>query len=343
MAGLLEKIRGNSSVHATLLDAEIRGRLAPTLLFSGPSGVGKRLFALALAQNLVCENLRSSELTNLGPRACGECGACQRIEKGQSESLLVVEPDGAQIKIEQARDILQFISLQKLGRARIIIIDQAHLLNNQAANALLKSLEEPPAGTYFILVTALAPSVLATIRSRTQTVRFRALTDDEIAEILGEKTDPWIVEAAQGSVENALRLSESVEEFRELDEAALAYASAALTRFPLAEVARLKDLLKEKSAQGFVAGLILAGLRNGLRMQAGLKPRTAQQGWIDFAHATAGLSPQILGQLADTVLALPHEMARNIDRSLLLENLAIDLGHAATTANTHQSALLAGD
>jgi DNA polymerase-3 subunit delta' len=326
MASLLDSIRGNQNVHATLLEAHMRGRLAPTLLFSGPSGVGKRLFAMALAQTLVCENLRQTEM---GPRACGDCGACHRIEKVQSESLLVVEPDGAQIKIEQARDILQFTYLQRLGRARIIVIDQAHLLNNQAANALLKSLEEPPVGTYFILITALAASLLATIRSRTQTVRFRALTDDEIAEVLAGKADPWVVDAAQGSVETALRLSESVDEFRELNEAALAFVSAALTHFPLAEVARLKDLLKEKSSQGFVGSLFLAGLRNALRLQTGLPPRTAQKGWIDFAAAAAGFAPVLLGQLTDSALALPHEMARNIDRSLLLENFALDLGYAA--------------
>jgi len=141
-------------------------------------------------------------------------------------------------------------------------------------------------------------------------------------------------------VENALRLSESLDEFRELDEAALAFASAALTRFPLAEVARLRDLMKEKSAQGFVTNLLLAGLRNALRLNAGLMPCQTHQGWVDFEHSIAGFGPALLGQLTDSAMALPHEMARNIDRSLLLENFAIDLGRAAarfSSQTTHQA------
>ncbi|MEK7357797.1 MAG: DNA polymerase III subunit, partial [Bdellovibrionota bacterium] len=220
MARLLDRLQGHGSVLKPLIEAAARERLAPTLIFNGPSGVGKRLAALALAQSLVCEKSRDA--------ACGECGGCLRIERGQSESLLVIEPDGAQIKIEQARDVLQFISLRALGRARVIVIDQAHLLGPQAANALLKSLEEPPSGTYFILVTPLASAILPTIRSRSQLVRFAPLDVKSLRAVLGANADEWVLRSARGSVETARRMMEDRAEFHEIETATRAYLGASL-------------------------------------------------------------------------------------------------------------------
>lgn len=321
MARLLDRIQGHRETLDTLLQSAARDRLASTLLFSGPSGIGKRLAAMALAQTLVCE--RKEE------KACGECGPCLRMEKGQSESLLMIEPDGAQIKIEQARDVLQFVSLQKLGRARVVIFDQAHTMNPQAANSLLKSLEEPPAGTYFILITPLAASMLATIRSRSQLVRFRPLTDQELAKILGEGADPWIIESAQGSVEKAQGLMEDREDFLQIEDAVLGFLRAAATHFPAREVTHLKEMMKERSAQSFVALLIQSAVRDGMRLQAGLQPMRPQK-WQGLATAASAMSPQSLDTLAESALAMEHEMARNIDRGLLLENFALSWRKAST-------------
>jgi len=320
MARLVDRIQGNREVHEPLFDAVRRGRLASTMLFAGPSGVGKKLFALALAQTLACERGQVP--------ACGECGACLRIEKGQSESLLVIAPEGAGIKIEQSRDILQFISLQKLGRARVIVIDEAHLLNSQSANALLKSLEEPPADTYFILITPLEAAVLATIRSRSQLARFRVLSAEELSAVLGPDADPWVVDASLGSVEAAHRLLESRDEFRELDEATLAYVMAALSRFPVDETSRLKDLTKDKTAQNFATSAIQGGLRNALRMQAGVEPRPQSEPWMNFARYAASFAPRDLETVVAWSLTLGPEMARNIDRGLLLENFALEINRA---------------
>jgi DNA polymerase-3 subunit delta' len=319
MARLIDKLVGHRETLAALLKAKERDRLAATLLFAGPAGVGKRLAAMSLAQTLVCE---SPEKNAIKPVPCGECGACLRIEKGQSESLLVVSPDGANIKIEQARDVLQWISLQKMGRARIVIFDQAHLMNPQTANALLKSLEEPPEGTYFILITPLAASMLATIRSRAQLVRFRPLSSEELTQVLGPGSDPWVIESAQGSVETAQRLMEDREEFLELEEAVLAFLQTAAAQFPAHEVSKLKELTKDRGAQSFVSGLIQSAIRDGLRIQAGLRPVRAGK-WQNLTAAASGLSPRKLGSLAEIALSMEHEMARNIDRGLLLENFAL--------------------
>lgn len=322
MARLEDKLVGHRERLTPLLEAHQKGRLASALLFAGPSGVGKRLAAHVLAQTLVCEK---AEL-----HACGSCGPCSRVEKGQSESLLEVQPDGAGIKIEQARDILQFIGLRKLGRARIVIIDQAQLMNPQTANALLKSLEEPPDGTYFILVTPVAGSMMATIRSRTQLVRFGPLSDQELEKVLGSEqgSDPWVIASAHGSVEAAERLLESREDFKELEEALGAYLIACGQRFPIEESARLKDLTKDRASQGFVAGWIEGVIRDGLRVQAGMKPVSPKL-WEKAAATFGRFNNDQLSDLASDAFQMEYEMARNVDRGLLLENFALKLNGAA--------------
>ena len=216
---VLPRLVGHRESLEPLIEAHVKGRLASTLLFAGPTGIGKKLAARTLAQALVCDQ-------PVNGHGCGHCGPCKRVATGQSESVRIIEPDGASIKIEQARDVMQFISLQKLGRARVVIFDQAHLMNPQTANALLKSLEEPPAGTYFILITPLAASILATIRSRAQLVRFRPLSKVDLQQILGPEADSWILNSARGSVEVARQMMESQSEFRELDEALVNFLRA---------------------------------------------------------------------------------------------------------------------
>ena len=322
MARLIDQLVGHRETLEPLFRAHANDKLAATLLFVGPSGIGKKKAALVLAQALVCE-------TNKGAApGCGECGGCLRIEKEQSESLMIVEPDGASIKIEQARDILQFIFLQKLGRARVVIIDQAHLLNPQSANALLKSLEEPPAGTHFLLISHMAASMLPTIRSRSQLVRFRPLSKPELAKVLGDEADPWILDMANGSVEAAHRFGESREDYQELESMTAEYLKESTIRFPGESITRLKELTKDRSAQTFFAGLVQGLLRDSLRLQSGLRPVHDKAPWAEISTSLSELAPRSLGCLAERTLGIESDMARNVDRGLILENFAVYLRKA---------------
>lgn len=323
MAQILARVCGHGATVRRLIEAREKQRLASTLLFAGPSGVGKKLSALALTQALVCENPVASG-------ACGLCGACLRIESGQSESLMVVEPDGANIKIEQAREILKFISLRKLGRARVVIIDQAHLLNLQAANALLKSLEEPPPDTFFILLAPVASAVLITIRSRTQMVRFRPLTAQELKSVLGPTVDDWVLTSACGSLEIAARLLDHREEFAELEVAVSAYLRVAFMAFPTVEVTQLKDLLKDRSGQSFAMGLLQRSLNQAMKRKLGVKVQQSPAAWEEIEQQFSALDIRELGQVAERALAMEQDLGRNIDRSLLLENFALTLGARRT-------------
>ena len=174
------RIVGHERLRGLLARAVAHRRLPPALLFSGSSGVGKKTLALAVGRALLCDR-------NDGD-ACDACATCARAARGLHPDLLLVEPDGLSIKIEQVRDAVREIAGRPFeGRARAVVFDEAHLLTEQAQNALLKSLEEPPATSHVFLVTASPQALLPTIRSRCQTLRFSPLPQSRLETHLRER------------------------------------------------------------------------------------------------------------------------------------------------------------
>jgi DNA polymerase-3 subunit delta' len=161
-------VLGHDRVKAILRSALRQGRLPPGLLLSGPDGVGKKALALVCGRALVCERGDGD--------ACEQCAPCRRAARGLHPDLMLLEPDGATIKIDRVRDAAREIGGRPFeARARAVVIDEAHLLTEQAANALLKSLEEPCPTSHVLLVSAAPQALLPTIRSRCQTLRVGSL------------------------------------------------------------------------------------------------------------------------------------------------------------------------
>jgi DNA polymerase-3 subunit delta' len=173
------------TAHRHLLDkigvAAVRGSLPPSLIFAGPEGVGKRMAAIALAQLFNCANVDAA-----AHDSCGRCPACTRIARGVHADVLLIEPgDTGVIKVEQVRDAIQRSAYRPFeGRRRVVIIDDADAALGEAQNALLKTLEEPPPASTFVLVTARPDVLLPTVRSRCQRLRFGRLAPTEVAAVL---------------------------------------------------------------------------------------------------------------------------------------------------------------
>ena len=151
-----------------LTSSRNNNRLAHGLLFYGPAGIGKKDFATEFAQWLICEQPSADN-------ACGKCKSCQLIQGGTHPDFLHITPEeeGKAIKVDQIRELIEKMSLKKHGQGhRVIIISPADALNTNASNSLLKTLEEPPANTVLILVSDKPSKLMATIRSRTQMIRF---------------------------------------------------------------------------------------------------------------------------------------------------------------------------
>ena len=172
-------ITGHRPLLELLSRAIAAGTLPPSLLFAGPDGVGKRLTAVALAQALNCERRVAFD-------ACGECAGCSRIARGVHADVLIVEPgETGAIKIEQVREVVDRTGYRPFeGRRRVVIIDGADALGLPAQDAILKTLEEPPSATVFVLITSRPDVLLPTVRSRCQRLRFGPLSPADVASLL---------------------------------------------------------------------------------------------------------------------------------------------------------------
>ncbi len=183
-----------------------------TYLFSGARGTGKTSTARILAMALNCETQPT------GGEPCGTCNTCIEIRNQYQNA--VIEIDAASNRgIDGVRSLIQSVSLSTMSRFRVVILDEAHMLTNEASNALLKILEEPPPQVVFVLCTTDEQKLLPTIKSRSQHYRFRLLTPDEIVNFLDGVVDSEgldvdsdtvvkIANESGGSVRDALSLIE---------------------------------------------------------------------------------------------------------------------------------------
>jgi len=207
-----EDIAGQQHVTRTLANAIKAGRIPPAYIFSGQRGVGKTTTARILAKALNCEKGPT-------PEPCNECRFCRDVTSGSS--LDVMEIDAASNRgIDQIRELREMVRYASAGgRYRVVILDEAHQLTDEASNALLKTLEEPPERVLFILATTQPEDLPDTIRSRSQHFHFRSLSFQEIVAALegiagkeGLEMDAGgiavIARAAEGSVRDALSLTE---------------------------------------------------------------------------------------------------------------------------------------
>lgn len=172
---------GQEEIVRALSNAVSQDRLAHAYLFSGPRGVGKTTSARLLAAAINCRSASGPT-----PEPCGTCESCVEILEGRSMDAL--EIDGATHgKVDQARDLIEVVSYAPVrDRRKVFIIDEVHAISTAAFQALLKTLEEPPAHAVFILATTERHKIPATILSRCQRFDFRRLTDEEVTDRLAE-------------------------------------------------------------------------------------------------------------------------------------------------------------
>ena len=196
-----DTIIGHDRQKNILLRAVERRRIAHAYLFSGPDGIGKRLMATGLAKALLCQT----------GKGCGQCSACRKVDNSNHPDIHILDSNGTAIKIEQIRKLQKDLSLRPLeGERKICLIDGAEQFTTGAANALLKTLEEPQSGTLIILLSSQPEKLLSTIRSRCQNLPFSRLTKHILAETLAQKldlndTDATILAAlSEGSFKKAL-------------------------------------------------------------------------------------------------------------------------------------------
>jgi DNA polymerase-3 subunit delta' len=192
-------ILGHARVRAHLADAVARDALHHAYLFEGPRGIGKRAVATELAMRVNCT------AEPVAARPCGACPTCRAIAAGTHPDVIAIEPDPEKaartIPIESIREVIRQAQYHRYGaRRRFVIVDPAEAMQEPAANALLKTLEEPPPGTGFVVITHNPRALLPTILSRCQRFRFGAVPLDEIR--------AWLASRGLEQADAAARLSD---------------------------------------------------------------------------------------------------------------------------------------
>ena len=155
-------------------------RVPHAYLFKGPDGVGKKLFARGVATALNCRTRKDGV-------ACGICSSCVKMRADTHPDYLVVEPEKGAIKIDQVRKVCRELSYAPYESTyRIVVLEDVHTMRQEAANSLLKTLEEPPENNILILTSESSADVLTTVASRCQVVPFYGLSDEQTRDLLGE-------------------------------------------------------------------------------------------------------------------------------------------------------------
>jgi DNA polymerase-3 subunit delta' len=330
-------IRGHDRAVETLRRALARGRLPHAFLFVGPEGIGKRSFAETLAQALLCERRPEADLD-----PCGECPACLQVAAGTHPDVHRVAraEDKHDLSIKQIRDLCLDLGLKPAsGRRKVAIVDDADDLNDEAANAFLKTLEEPPPGSVLILVGTSPESQLDTIVSRCRVVRFDPLPEAELARILLDQhvtDDPAeaarLAHLADGSVARARGLADAtLDAFRRalIDEIAdpRGFDAPALSR---RMEAFIKEAGKESAPQRERARLLIGELarffRGLLWQTAGVEPPAPDPADRRAVAALAGrIDPEDVFVLADRCLEADYHVGRKVYMPLILDALMHDL------------------
>jgi DNA polymerase-3 subunit delta' len=341
---------GHDTIVARFQRAIAKGRLASTFLFVGPPGVGKRTFALHLAQSLLCDRIPPEQLA-----PCGQCSGCHQVLAGTHPDVLLIRKpaDKATIPLKlligedetRMREGLCYDLASKpfSGKRKIAIIDDADALNKEGANCLLKTLEEPPAQSILVLIGTSEQRQLPTIRSRCQMVRFQPLAEEPLCELLlknADGADPNTVRQAArlsgGSLERAmLWCDEATIEFRR----ELVELLAQPDRSSQAAAKRLGQFADE-------AGKESAAKRDRLRLIVSLAEEFYRSTAIQaeggpaptdptlaplVSQALTWLAPEAPAACLDVCLEAYEHIDANVNQTTLLEWLLDELAETSRT------------
>lgn len=300
-------------------------RLAHAYLFTGPKGAGKKQMALHLAKSLFCPEREAD--------ACGACVTCRRIEAGNHPDVLLITPDGASIKIDQIRALQKEMAMRAVESSRkVYIIEHVDKMTTQAANSLLKFLEEPPAGVLAVLVTEHAHAILPTILSRCQTVSFSPLSADAIAEQL--RADGVLAGMAKvashitTNVEEARLLSQS-ESFAQLRNLVIQLVQECKQRnasalYTIHDMLQKSDKIKEELP--LFLDLLILWLRDILYVQVGRHAHLINSDQQDVlqGQALVWTKAELLHGI-DLVMDTKNRIERNANAQLALERLVLQI------------------
>jgi DNA polymerase-3 subunit delta' len=313
-------------VRRGLYQAVTDHKLPHAYLFVGPAGVGKRTTAMALAKAVNCPFQAGD--------ACDRCAVCQRIDRGVYPDLHLVAPQGQAIKIDQIRQLQAMLTLQAYeGRMKVALLDDAEKLTIEAANSLLKILEEPPAETLFILLCQNLGGLPATVTSRAQVLRFGLLPRDHIIALLRQRQRSpaeaeQVASLSGGRPGRAVALE--LPKTLELRAEALQLLTQAQRGDPAVLLGSAEHWAKRKGDYEGLFEMLLSLTRDLALVQAGGTEAALMHGDLRGALAplVSSALEATLWEVFDLIHATQQAIAHNANPQLAIEVMLLRIGDA---------------
>ena len=324
-----KNIIGQEKAVDILLKSLKEDKIFPSYIFMGADGVGKKYTAIEFAKAINCLNLSNDF------EVCEKCSSCNKINKVCSPDLKIIEPIKGSIRIEQIRELRREINLKPFeNRKKIYIIDHAEAMTLEASNCLLKTIEEPPDYAIMILICSKLDSVLPTIVSRCQLIKFKLIGYLEIMEVvLSNKVDiekdkaKLISKLAQGSISKALKLISDKEYFKRREKI-LDYLTLILPgKYNDNLFTNMEQILTEMNKTEETLDIILFWYYDILLVkELGIQEYIKNIDKLKIIKEKSKVySREMLIDILDYIEQIQEFMKRNINKHLILERLYLKI------------------
>lgn len=315
-------ILGQEKAKDMLLRSANRGRMGHAFLFKGPAGVGKKTLGHTFAAYINCHGPQDDE-------PCGACPSCRKFRSGNHPDFMAIEPEGAAIKISQVRELKKALAFPPFeARFRTVLLTDIHTMRREAANSLLKTLEEPPEGNILILTGDEASEILPTIISRCQVIPFFPLPYEQVAQALmadgeiSEADAATLAAVSEGSLGRAKLLQKKglLAFRREIIEALLSLAPGTPTAIQaVSELAENAAKLKEDLSELFE--LIKTWLHDLILQQSGVADKAINSDLFNTFTGGSRWSPEQITARLRQINTAQRQLARNCNPAAVCEVL----------------------
>ncbi|WP_159888055.1 DNA polymerase III subunit delta' [Paenibacillus puerhi] len=308
-----------------MLQTSIRtDKVSHAYIFTGPAGSGRRAMAKAFAMALYCKVLPDD--------ACGECLECRKVEHGNHPDLHWVVPDGASIKIEQIRELQkQFAYRSTASGIKMYVLESADRMTTQAANSLLKFLEEPASQVVAVLITDNGQALLPTIRSRSQWVPFLPMARSRMQDLLlAEGQAPLLVQAAVHLAAGPEAARDMIQGngFAEIRNLVIQLTKESLSRLPAALLISQQKLLKGELSDkiGLWLDMLILWLKDMVQLGTGRREELVFSDQIDWmAREALSRPPEHWIACMEQAIETQKRLRFHANPQLTLEHILIQL------------------
>ncbi|KRE95904.1 ATPase [Paenibacillus sp. Soil766] len=317
-------IPGQAAAKQLLQNGLRQDRLSHAYIFSGPVGTGRSEMAIALAKAIYCQNGTED--------ACGECLECRKVEHGNHPDLHTVAPEGASIKIEQIRELQkEFAYRATASGTKIYVLYHAEKMTVQAANSLLKFLEEPNSRVVAILITENGNALLPTIQSRAQWIQFTPMAREQMVLKLLEEGLPAALVQPAAHVTAGLQAARDLiaaNWFAEMRTVMLQLAKETLTRFPTSMITVQQRIVKTELADHVSAlfDLLILWFKDMVQLRLERRDKLVYNDQLDWMGSLAlSRDVSVWVRMMEQAVDLQKRLRSNANSQLVIEKMLVEM------------------